>query len=465
MTDVFPRGWVIAFSFLAAVTTLAGVFFPDVLPSAALRILVAIQLALLASRLVSPKARPGLLNPLFLLPVVAYALFVIAPACFATLPRPSFIMPEIHARYASYFGSPAERIVLQFVSLCLLAGIYDPFARSAMPVRRDAVSALLLRDRRRIGAAACAVAGGAAAIKLMDTKLGLLDAVPVPGAGGVVHDALPPVIYFCLAAAIAIAQKGPPREWLLTGLWSALCLFVLVSSDLARMPLAFATFAILMIISLNGVHFRRAMMIGAITILVGALSAVAAHSFRQLQAAPKTDFSESLVQSLSGKLMLRQAVSGWCLDRVVERHWDTTANSLPIGPVAGLVPRILWPGKPAVSRGGEYAVEYCNAIVSKENPHSEALTLLAEPIMEGGKLGLFVGEALIILLLAVVAALMARFGTIAVAAGTALLPWLTAFEQELAFFVANSTKMFLFMLPFAIALHLFARRKKDMAEA
>ena len=169
-------------------------------------------------------------------------------------------------------------------------------------------------------------------------------------------------------------------------------------------------------------------------------------------------FRTHFVNSIAGKVLIRQTVSGWCLEQARARHWNDAAEPDYLNFVSGLVPRALWPEKPNLSRGMEYAVEYCDAHIARQNPHSEALTLLAEPIMEGGARGFFAGEALVLAYVGILSILMMRTGAAGIVTGTAMLPWLTAFEEHLVYYIANCTKMLLIVLPLALLLSWFIAR-------
>lgn len=459
--------WIWAIAGLAAAVSLFAVLVPGYVPVQVVRSLVFLQLALTGLNFALPRATTRLLMPVFLLPVMALVFYVVAPLAFAALSQSSHLPVDFvgasTSRYLSYVGSPGEFIVLQFASACLLAALAIGRKEDEAARRKDPVGSLPKPSRHTVIIAACLISAAATCLKLIDAKVAPFSALPLLGLGGEIHAALPPVAYFCLATAIFLSLSDTPRAFFATVLWACGCIFVFLLSDLARIPLAFALFTMTMVVAVERITLARLTMVLATTLLVIGIATAGANSYRLLIAQVPMPFWQQFERSFSSKFLVRQAVSAWCFEEAVKQHWDTTEPALPLSALAGLVPRAVWPGKPSLSRGSEYAARYCGAVIDPANPHSEALTLLAEPVMEGGKFGMFAGEAGIILLIAFASVIMRRLGAIGIITGTAMLPWLTAVEQHLAFYVANGLKTLILMLPLALALYWFAlsRRHED----
>ncbi len=98
-----------------------------------------------------------------------------------------------------------------------------------------------------------------------------------------------------------------------------------------------------------------------------------------------------------------------------------------------------------------------NSSHSTPLPPSESLTLLGEPVINGGAAGITVAQAFLAAALLAATILALRTGALGVISLTAMLPWLTQFEQHFAMYFANAVKMFLFMTPIMVAWLIFER--------
>mgnify|MGYP003669116378 CR=1 FL=1 len=448
---------ILGFGLAATAVSFAGVLDPDLFSVWLVRAVVLLQAMLTSYRMIWPSTDIRLVTPLFLLPMMAMLFFSVAPTVFSLTGALPPAPQAMYDRIITYSGSHSEFIVLQFIALCLLGAALLPDG----PARKGLLDRLDHGRRRRAMTGCLSIAVLCAVTKFIDTHAVPLAELPLAGLGNLFRTALPPILYFCLAAALAISLRCGRRAVyaaLAIGIGS-LVLFVL--SDLARLPLSFGAFALLMMCAMISLPPRKTVLLCAAIALAVGLLAAAAYSYRtayieQAAAAP----GNPIVRAVATKLLHRQTVSGWCLEQARARHWDDAPRGRYLDFVSGLVPRALWPGKPNLSRGTDYAVTYCGAEINPEKPHSEALTLLAEPIIEGGLRGLLIGEALLLGFVGLLSVLMLRTGDIGIIAGTALLPWLTAFEEHLTYYLANCTKMLLIMLPFALALHWYAQRSR-----
>lgn len=449
MSQLFrmTRRFLAVYSGVTAIAALTALYGVADIPSTLLRAAVGVQLLWIGYGFASPRLDFRAFSPLFLLPALGYVLYVAAPALYAALGGLPGVPDWMYVKFLSYFGSRAELTVLQFVSLCLCAAL-------ALPAEsRRSTSPVPARDDATVRLTAVAVGSAAALLKLIDSKVAELDTLF--GGGLLLHDALPPIAFLCIAAALLFASKGSRRVLVATAAWAACCLLAFLASDLARLPLALALFATGMAVAARGLSPAKVVAVAIPAIAAAALLAAAANSYRVKRAVDyPQSYADVFFRSFSHKFLLRHAASGHCFDRALKKHWDSTPFTLSHTALAGLVPRAIWPDKPSLSRGADYAVQYCDAVMNAERPHAEALTLLSEPVIDAGKFGLIPGETIVILLLATAAYGMTRYGPIAFAAGIAMLPWLTGFEQHLAFFVANGVKMLLLMVPVALALYL-----------
>ena len=446
------------FGLFAAVLCLVPLFFAGSVPIGIVRTAVIVQAAVIAVGALRPVPDARLLTPLFVLPVTAVVFFIVSPAIYA-LTGPGPMMPEdVYRRIITYPGSGAEFVVLQFASVLLLVAALLPPTDASVSWGLDT---LPKAARTRAVAVLLALAAATAIAKAAATHFLALEAIGLGRMAGEVSGMLAPACFFCLAGAVVLTARDSFKTLAVALAVAGACILAFLLSDLARRPLAFVAFVIGLILIIRAPRIRRFALVCGSALLAIAIVAAAANTYRALTLRGEGDpAGRHFLASISYKLMVRQTTSGWCLEQARQRHWDGGGASHYENFVSGLVPRVFWPGKPSLSRGTEYAVEYCRAKIDPKRPHSEALTLVAEPIMEGGRTGLLVGGMLIVAFAGLASVAMLRTGTVGLAAGTALLPWLAAFEDHLAFYVANSTKTFLIILPLALLLHLYLRRAR-----
>ena len=126
------------------------------------------------------------------------------------------------------------------------------------------------------------------------------------------------------------------------------------------------------------------------------------------------------------------------------------------------MPRAAWANKPNLSQGDQFAIDYCDmparAVYGPSGVHSASVTLLGEPIISAGVLGLVVSQAVLAITLTMLTLLLLRQAALGPAILAALLPWLVDFDQSLALYFANATKMFLYMSPAILMLVWLDRR-------
>ncbi|ARJ66501.1 hypothetical protein WV31_12890 [Magnetospirillum sp. ME-1] len=153
---------------------------------------------------------------------------------------------------------------------------------------------------------------------------------------------------------------------------------------------------------------------------------------------------------LVAKLLKRQSESAACLADVLAEHGADGVGE-PWYWAAALVPRVLWPEKPSLSLGSDYAVAYCGYAPEDVDRggagvHSASITLLGQPVIHGGLAGLRLAEAGLILTLAG-AAVLARRHPAGLAAMAAMMPWLMDFDQDFALYLALAVKTLLLQSP------------------
>ena len=170
-----------------------------------------------------------------------------------------------------------------------------------------------------------------------------------------------------------------------------------------------------------------------------------------------------VLNSIKAKVIFRQNVTGMCLQNVVDEHLDKPARNHPFYFAFAVVPRVLWPEKPSLSRGSEFTEEYCGFARESGVSNDHSVTLMGEPIIEAGTVGLVTAQAFLAILLVMLTAVLLRNWPAGHIAMAALLPWLSDFDQNFSMYFANATKMFLIMLPFIGLLMIFDRKLRHAA--
>lgn len=157
-----------------------------------------------------------------------------------------------------------------------------------------------------------------------------------------------------------------------------------------------------------------------------------------------------LLKPLVSKFWIRQAWTAGCLQAVAVRHLDERhPDASPLYFLRGLVPRYFFPDKPNLSLGTYYAIEYCGMSgaddINPNAPHSASITLLGEPLIRAGWLGLAVALAFVMAVFGITTAVQLGGGDRAVVVTVALLPWLSDFDQSLALYTAVAAKTALYI--------------------
>lgn len=172
--------------------------------------------------------------------------------------------------------------------------------------------------------------------------------------------------------------------------------------------------------------------------------------------------SAKFQQVLIWKAVWRQTETGYCLGNVLRTHRNERFDvSRQLFWLKGLVPRLLWPGKPNLSLGGEYAARYCRLHVktSALKGHSASITLLGQPMIHGGWAGLVFHVGLLLAALAAIERINADPVALPGVLSAALLPWLIDFDQDFALYVANAVKFTLAMMVLYLPALLIERRR------
>jgi hypothetical protein len=191
--------------------------------------------------------------------------------------------------------------------------------------------------------------------------------------------------------------------------------------------------------------------ISALALLVVFL--IASLTFLQFGRSLLKGITPPLVSSVVSKVIIRQTTSGMCLQKVMDKHWGKAPQQSPYYFAAAIVPRVLWPQKPALSRGHEFNIKYCSPNTNPDQINDLSVTLAGEPIIEAGVLGLVTAQLFLAIGLVVVTVGFLKFSVLGYISMAALLPWLVDFDANFSLYFANSVKMFLIMLPSLILIY------------
>jgi hypothetical protein len=153
------------------------------------------------------------------------------------------------------------------------------------------------------------------------------------------------------------------------------------------------------------------------------------------------------------KLIWRQTDTMYCFKNVIEAHLNEPFTfSKQFFWVKGIVPRSLWPEKPNLSLGSTYKSKYCRLSVNDLMPyyderHSSSITLLGQPIIQGGVKSLILHVGIFFVILSGITFLSRDAFSLTTMSIAALLPWLIDFDQDFTMYIANAAKFFLAMSP------------------
>ena len=427
------RTWLVLF-FVAALT--AGVGF-QVLPISVVRTVAV--LVLLGQVIVECRAGSNqfLTSPLFLLGTIALVFFSFIPG---------FVDPVIPVTrlkgMGSFYGSDAERMVVIFGLGCI--------ALHTLIAYRVQLPSMAHEQGAMLGPAGIYIF---AAIALGVSLFNVANFVSLTSGGThltAIRSMAPPALAFCLMILVHQAVEAPGRQKLLIAGVFVLSIVALVFIHEGKKPFFMIFAAALYMLRLKNVSLKTLIIFGVVSVL-GAITLlqvvqmvrVPYASMLKLEAQPP---ASSFLAVLSSKLVLRQKETTYCFQNVIDQHWDQPLSAgRQLFWMKGLVPRALWSDKPSLSHGREYAPQYCG--MPGGGSHSSSITLLGQPVIYGGGLGLMLHGGVLLAALSLLTWLgrdPRRLSTITV---VAMLPWLIDFDQDFTLYAANAVKFCLVMLP------------------
>lgn len=400
-----------------------------------------------------------LISPLFVLSILALVGYSLIEALYALNPALFSVGKIPDARPLSYTGSLGEALALQFCAygFFMTALIYRLRLLQA-PESADIYHYNTWSIVQPVATAAIIVFLAFDVWVAMSPDFRQLVTV---GLGKQLADCVEPLTAFSF---IALAHCASRR-----GGSTTLCLCAVALSYLAIkswIGLAQMPFMIVFVASAYYLLKRRITLLASGLMLCAVVSIVfvAAYGIAQTRFKPYLSPNASAFEAVkfvfSLKIILRQGQSAYCLNRIVSNHRPGPDAERPLYFISAVVPRVIWPNKPNLSRGYEFGTKYCGDHSRPDKPHYELVTILAEPVLFGGFTGLAVMQVFLGTGLMLITFAMLRGGSVTLITLIALLPWLIHFQQSFALYFANAVKMFIYMLPAIVLLWWWSRRQQ-----
>ena len=413
----------------------------DWLPMAAVRLAAVGVIAAQAWLEIGTARKLFLASPAFLLAAICVVFYSLLPA--VLLPVSITIVQKV----VGYVGSDAERYVIVFAMASLLTHLFvcrrldDGPDQQAVPPRFDARITNLF-----IGAS----------IAITAANIILYSAFP-QGAPYVtpLRWLFPPLQAFLVVCLLRRAIAGSRGLRVLVVLLAAVAVLGLLAVHERKIPIFITVAGALYWFSLQDISIKKALMGGVVCALVAIGMIHVAQAIRTPQLSllhPEVSGKSMLFvfqYVLDGKFVLRQVDTGKCFLNVIKAHWyEPFVVSNQLFWLQGLVPRIVWPDKPSLSLGQDYSTRYCG--FEEKHVHSSSITLLGQPVIQGGWAGLLVHGGILLIALGAFARLSRNPGSLSSTTIAAMLPWLIDFDQDFAIYMANAVKFFLVMSPLVL---------------
>ena len=426
-----------AIAALAAVSAIAAIAGGVYLDLARIGALAAL-LALMFIELRSGRKR-FLTSPLFLLSAIGVVFFSVLQGLWNGKMRPD---------YATFVGSQAEGIILAFCMACLVFFVLASRENCNEPKEKTIRPETLALPLFIL----------AAAVSCFDIAAYSLNSlqISIPPIVGQAHFVAPPLISLCLCLLV----RGAPAR----GRNFQLAIFLLLIATLAgllyvregKIVLFTLTAIFLYTIRVFDLSLRRIILASLAALLIG-LAFVSVIQITRWEAGTGEDATIETI--FYQKVVLRQAETGYCLGNVLKAHaQEPFVAKQQLFWIKGLVPRVLWPNKPSLSLGKEYAVKYCLRLAKTLGDHSSSITLLGQPVIHGGIIGLIIHTGLLLLALAAIERFNANSAALPSAMVAAMLPWLIDFDQGFAIYIANAVKFALVMAAVFVPVAMIERR-------
>ena len=433
--------------------------------SATFRLILIVLATALVGKILSRPSRSLMLSPLMLLGLIALVFYSILPALHVQFPEILTLNSLHHRMTVEYHGGLGELLVLQFAMLCiavasLICHLLDGAVSRVLPPSTG-------DEWRSVDLWAAALSVIFVAIVVAKRYSPPIADLLSTGIGREFNDALTPLISFCLATLAYMAAKGGRRRLILSLVMGTVILIGMTMAGHGRITVFILSSAFTLFLGVGtwtrkGLAVLLCAALGGVLISISALGLMRNHYQIQWHDFELADTLSSIKGQIILKLIARQSVSGICFDRAAR---DNHNSGNPFFFTIAIVPRVLWPAKPNLSRGSEYAEKYCGMVIQWKRslkdgplrPHSESLTLLGEPVINSGLIGIAVAQTFLVAVLLAATIVALKTAALGVISLTAILPWLIAFEQHFALYIANAAKMFLFITPLMAALFIMLR--------
>ena len=399
-----------------------------------------------------------LTSPPYLLGAIIVVFYSLLPAAYG----PSVLSGKA---FGTYLEKPAERFILVFALCALIAHLAFTSHRN----RSFAESDDLPRREWRLSALVAIVFG------IATVSLGALEALPLFR-----HLVVPVGLFLSIFVFRRFIGRGWP-SFLVCASFVTIVAALLLRAGEGKIVVVLLGATLAYGLRLTTISARRA----AVTALAMAVILIATiQTFQVLRYPPGSllnvirpgqstlERADQLMtrfnEVIRWKVVIRQMETGDCFGRVVATHKEEPFLINRQGFwISVLIPRILWPEKPNFSRGQDYAKRYCGIPNPEANNHSASITLLGQPVIYGGLVGLVPHGGLLLLALGAVARAGRNPRSAAAVWSVAMLPWLIDFDQDFALYVGNAVKFGMIMAALSLGFHLLERtiRRKTPSEA
>jgi hypothetical protein len=403
-----------------------------------------------------------LFSPFFLIGIIALIFYSVVPSLYGQLflEPLSYYKNSPHDHAITYIGSLAEALILQFSAFCLLVFlIYTKWKASVKSVKPN--WAKMSAPPNYLLAIFHFIVYTTALLYLVSRWTVFGQTFFSSGLGTEFRHALAPLMSFSATAlAYYSAQSTTNLKY-----FGPVTLFAALGAMIVSGLAATAVFIFLVAISLYLITIKPSLKtslctIGGATLVIPLAILVTAIPRGEVEI---NHTGSALIEyagaKLVSKLVHRQTTPGYCLGRIYKKHRSSEGTN-PFFFASAIVPRSFWPNKPILSRGSEYAEKYCDQNGSIERKHSESITLLGEPLLNGGILGIVVAQLCIAVFFFIATNFLASGQPAQIIFTIALLPWLATFEQHFAQYFGNLVKVMIIMLPLFTALIFLLRRHR-----